>query len=157
MRETIDQLYRRTPCDGACLGDGTHGFLCSRSRNGLLEKIMQEHGQEHFGHNAMLVFADGRIAGWACWQCDPDLFVDFHLEVVNEVKKHALAHYDEDGWDYVVEATTDGELAQEITQEVLWENKPELRWPTADEAIALIGKRYKIRDERRRDIVGLAD
>lgn len=37
-------------------------------------------------------------------------------ELVAAVREHAQAHYEQDGWDYIVEAYTDGELADAIAQ-----------------------------------------
>ena len=35
-------------------------------------------------------------------------------EIVKALRRYALEHYEEDGWDYVVEAYDDEELLEEI-------------------------------------------
>jgi len=35
-------------------------------------------------------------------------------KMVQAVKEYALAHYGQDGWDYIVECWTDEEIAEEI-------------------------------------------
>ena len=36
--------------------------------------------------------------------------------MVKAVRKHALAHYEEDGWDYIVECWSDDEIIEVIRQ-----------------------------------------
>jgi hypothetical protein len=76
------------------------------------------------------------------------------LKVVQAVQRHALDHYDEGGWDYVVEATTAAELWEEIAQELGWAGIDPGTEPAVlnETAIRLIGKRYGLRDEVRRDV-----
>lgn len=54
--------------------------------------------------------------------------------MVKAVKAHALANYSKDGWDSIVEAYTDSELAEEITS---------LGATTEAEAIKAVGKGCK--------------
>lgn len=35
-------------------------------------------------------------------------------EIIRGLREHALRHYDEDGWDYIVEAYDDEELVEEL-------------------------------------------
>jgi hypothetical protein len=66
-------------------------------------------------------------------------------ELVNAVKAHAYANYENDGWDYIVETFTDAELAKEIGSV-----------KSVDAAIAEVGKTTRLLDERRRDIESTA-
>lgn len=61
-------------------------------------------------------------------------------EQVQAVRAHAIEHYTE-GWDVIVEAYTDEEIAAELTDV-----------STCGEAIAVIAEVVGILDERARDI-----
>lgn len=66
-------------------------------------------------------------------------------EIVKALRRYALEHYEEDGWDYVVEAYDDEELLEEI------------RGATSlEEAIAMISPTLKVIDDHRRDIQATA-
>lgn len=65
-------------------------------------------------------------------------------EMVAAVKKHARAHYNDDGWDSIVECYHDSELAREIT---------EGGCKTIDEAIAHVGWGCKVWNDRRKDVI----
>jgi hypothetical protein len=62
-------------------------------------------------------------------------------ELVKAVKDHATLNYHKDGWDYVVECYEDEEIADEIRG---------AREPR--EAIQMIGKILKAKDDQRKDI-----
>lgn len=62
-------------------------------------------------------------------------------DLVKAVKYHAVANYNKDGWDYVVECYEDDEIANEIRG---------AREPR--EAIRMIGKILKAKDDLRKDI-----
>jgi hypothetical protein len=62
-------------------------------------------------------------------------------DIIAAVRVHAKAHYNEGGWDYVVEAYDDSEILEEIGDA-----------KTAEEAIRNIGKILKLRDDYRKDI-----
>jgi len=62
--------------------------------------------------------------------------------MVDAVKAHAQAHYDEDGWDYVVETYDDAEIAEAIHGCT----KPEY-------AIIRMGRIIKVRDDVRKDVI----
>jgi hypothetical protein len=61
-------------------------------------------------------------------------------ELIAAVRKHAMDHYKEGGWDFVVECYEDSDIAEEMG---------DARTPA--EAIAAVGRIAGIRDERRRD------
>lgn len=61
--------------------------------------------------------------------------------LIHAVKSWARDHYDVSGWDYVVEAMDDNEIAGIISQA-----------KTADEAIRVMKKHVKVLDDRRTDI-----
>jgi hypothetical protein len=63
------------------------------------------------------------------------------MNFVKEIKAHALANYNRDGWDFVVECYSDEEIC-ELTA----------RCTTAEQAIAKIGRTVKAQDDYRRDI-----
>ena len=65
--------------------------------------------------------------------------------LVKAVKEHAMAHYHQDGWDYIVETYTDAELAEEIGNA-----------RTVKGAIAKVARTARLLDERRRDIQSTA-
>ena len=62
-------------------------------------------------------------------------------EMVAAVKAHALAHYNEDGWDSIVECYEDSELAAEIAG-----------CTSIAEAIAKVGEGCKVWNDYREDI-----
>jgi len=61
--------------------------------------------------------------------------------LVQAVKDHALANYEEDGWDYIVECWTDSEIAEAIKG-----------CKTPLQAIRRIGKTARLLDERRQEV-----
>lgn len=67
------------------------------------------------------------------------------MEFVNAVKAYALANYNKDGWDYVVECWSDGEIAEQIQS-----------CKTEKEAISRMRKIVKMQDEYRSDIQSTA-
>jgi len=71
--------------------------------------------------------------------------------MVAAVKKHALANYNTDGWDFIVEAFTDEEIA-----EVLLEPLDGVPATTEVEAIKAAGDVAKLHDERRREVQSTA-
>jgi len=64
-------------------------------------------------------------------------------ELVNHVKQYARDHYEQDGWDVVVECWSDDEIAEEIDLCM-----------TNEEAIAAILPLCKLYDGRRKDVEG---
>lgn len=40
--------------------------------------------------------------------------IDQHMDWILAVKRHAEAHYEENGWDYVIEAWEDRDIAEAI-------------------------------------------
>ena len=62
--------------------------------------------------------------------------------LIDEVKAHAVANYNSDGWDMVVEAMTEAEIAEALVHD-MW---------TRREAIRLIGKDAKTYHDHRGDI-----
>lgn len=64
-------------------------------------------------------------------------------DLINAVKAHALANYENDGWDFVVETQEDSDLAK-----IIGDAK------TAEEAIARVGADFKILADYRDDIIG---
>lgn len=71
--------------------------------------------------------------------------------LIAAVKKYALDHYNEDGWDYVVECMGDMEI------EDCFDDPLEGPTPTSvEEAIRCVAAFCKLWDDRRRDIQGTA-
>ena len=68
-------------------------------------------------------------------------------DLVKAVKAYAIKHYDEDGWDYIVEAFEDSEIATEI-------RKAGAR--TEQEAINVLHEHVKILDDHRKEIQATA-
>ena len=66
-------------------------------------------------------------------------------ELIDGVKAHALANYETGGWDYLVEAYEDNEVAKLIAGET-----------TLEGAIARVAEVMEILDDRRSDIQGWA-
>jgi hypothetical protein len=64
-------------------------------------------------------------------------------ELVKAVKDHATKNYETDGWDVVVEAFEDSEIADEI-------RKAGAR--TSEDAIKVLGEIVKLHDEQRKDV-----
>jgi len=64
---------------------------------------------------------------------------------VAAVRVHARKHYNEEGWDYVVESFDDAEIANEIAFS-----------PTPEAAIKRMRKLVRLLNERREDIQGEA-
>lgn len=61
--------------------------------------------------------------------------------VVHAVREHALAHYDEDGWDFVVETMDDEDILHECASSLI-----------PAHAIARMHKLVKLWDEQRRAV-----
>jgi hypothetical protein len=70
---------------------------------------------------------------------------ELQQRLVKAVKDHAMQNYDKDGWDIVVEAFTDRELAAGIGKA-----------RTERGAIAAVRKLVRVIDERRRDVQSTA-
>ena len=68
-------------------------------------------------------------------------------EMIEAVKSYARSHYNEGGWDSIVECYEDSELAQEIEKG---------KCSSIEEAIAYVGKGCNIWDDYRRDIEATA-
>jgi len=66
--------------------------------------------------------------------------------LIAAVRTHAVAHYDSDGWDYVVEAMTDDELAQLIGAA-----------RTESSAIRRVGAEMRIYRDHHMEIAGEAE
>ena len=64
-------------------------------------------------------------------------------EMVQSVRSYAIAHYNQSGWDSIVECYSDSELAEEILRG---------KCSTVAEAIAYVGKGCNVWDDYRRDI-----
>jgi len=64
-------------------------------------------------------------------------------ELVEKVKAHALAHYEEGGWDFVVEAMQDDEIAKILEREGAKDEK---------QAIGVMAEIAGLLDEQRREI-----
>lgn len=63
--------------------------------------------------------------------------------LIEAVKAHALANYESDGWDFVIETQEDSDLAAIIGDAT-----------TEEEAIARVGATFKTLDDYRDDIIG---
>lgn len=64
-------------------------------------------------------------------------------DLIEAVKAHALANYEADGWDFIVECWEDEEIAEAIT---------EAGATTAEEAIKAVAETAGLLDERRREV-----
>ena len=64
-------------------------------------------------------------------------------EIAEAVKAHAIANYENGGWDYLVECYSMKDLVEWID---------ESGWTTAEEAIAGIGDIMRIKDSVRKDV-----
>lgn len=73
----------------------------------------------------------------------PPLDPDLARELVAAVKAHAEAHYNESGWDYIVECFTDEEIEQNLRQ---WGVK------TVEQAITEFGDTARLYAERRSEV-----
>lgn len=62
-------------------------------------------------------------------------------ELVAAVREHARKHYEESGWDYVVECYSDADIVCAAGGAT-----------TAEAAIRNVGKLVRVLDERRRDV-----
>jgi hypothetical protein len=71
---------------------------------------------------------------------------------VDAVKKYALEHYNEKGWDFVVETMEDDQIKDDIEQGGLSGKKA----TTVEQAIAAVGEICELLDDRRRDIQSTA-
>jgi hypothetical protein len=65
--------------------------------------------------------------------------------LVKGVKAHALANYETDGWDVVVECRTDEDIAEEIAG-----------CKTVMEAVKVVGDTAKMYDDHRKEIQATA-
>lgn len=66
--------------------------------------------------------------------------------LIRAVREHALANYNEGGWDYVVESYEDGDILEDIGDAA-----------TVEEAIARVAKMVGILDEHRKEIRATAE
>lgn len=66
--------------------------------------------------------------------------------LVAAVKAHALAHYEEDGWDFVVECYEDADILEAIGNA-----------ETEAAAIEAVKRGCSLQDERRREVQSFAD
>lgn len=62
-------------------------------------------------------------------------------ERISAVRAYAKDHYEEDGWDYVVECFSDTDILEEIAGAM-----------TPEEAIELVRQAVKVLDDRRKDV-----
>lgn len=71
-----------------------------------------------------------------------------HAKVlIQSVREHAIEHYNEDGWDYVVEAFDDAEIIEALT--LYGDSELPL---TTDEAIKIMADTVGIRNGYRKEI-----
>lgn len=77
-----------------------------------------------------------------------------HADWAAQIKKHALDHYNEAGWDYVVETMDDAELSDIFNKPLTNEGKP---CATYEQAFGAVAYLCKLLDERRRDVQATAD
>lgn len=63
--------------------------------------------------------------------------------LVQAVKRYAMQHYNEEGWDICVEAYTDKEIAEELVED---------RCETELQAVESIRWCINLQDERRREV-----
>lgn len=63
-------------------------------------------------------------------------------QMVAAVRKHALEHYNEDGWDYVVECWSDEDIVDQIDL-----------YGTEENAIEMVEEVVKVLDDRRKDVM----
>lgn len=66
-----------------------------------------------------------------------------HTTLIAGVRKHAYANYSVGGWDYVVEAFDDNDIAEILRSENV---------STLEQAIEVIGFHVAILDDRRKDV-----
>jgi hypothetical protein len=78
-------------------------------------------------------------------QAERPPMTDLTRDLVAAVKKHAAEHYEEDGWDYLVESYEDHEVAELIGGA-----------KTERGAIRKVAATMRLLDERRRDIQSTA-
>jgi len=71
-------------------------------------------------------------------------------EMVEAVKAHALANYEKDGWDFLVECWSDDEIAEELAY--VSESADIHHAKTVAQAIKKIGRIVGLQDERRREV-----
>ncbi len=64
-------------------------------------------------------------------------------EMIEAVKAHAIKHYEQDGWDTIVECYSDSEIAKEIEQG---------KCESVEQAIAYVAKGCKVYNDYRNDI-----
>ena len=66
-------------------------------------------------------------------------------QLVERLRKHALEHYEENGWDYVVEAFDDADVLEAIDDA-----------RDFDAAVASLGELVGLLDERRKEVQSTA-
>ncbi|MHC4780141.1 MAG: hypothetical protein ACYTFG_16345 [Planctomycetota bacterium] len=71
-------------------------------------------------------------------------------EMIQAVKKHAINHYENGGWDYIVECYEDSDIEETIKEAQTAGAK------TTEEVIAQIGKWMRAKDDYRKDIQSTA-
>lgn len=76
---------------------------------------------------------------------------DDMLALVPGVKKHALEHWEEDGWDFCVEAMDTNEVLEILLDPIDGETVVDLA-----DAIKVVGRVCKLLDERRKDVQATA-
>lgn len=72
----------------------------------------------------------------------PELDPELERTLVDAVKRHAIEHYNESGWDFIVECYEDREIALELRRRQLL---------TVDTAIADFAETAKVKAEARRE------
>lgn len=76
-------------------------------------------------------------------------------QIIREVRAHAEANYEKEGWDFIVEAMTDSEIYG-----LFWEEFAGIEAPnptTVEEAIGVMGTLCKIKDERRNQAIAWSE
>lgn len=72
----------------------------------------------------------------------PELDPDLERELIEAVKAHAIEHYNENGWDFIVECYDDRDIGRELRRR---------RLTTIEAAIADFEETARIKDEARRE------
>ena len=76
------------------------------------------------------------------WYCSQEcLDKARQTELVNHVKQYARDHYEQDGWDYIVECWSDDDIAERLSLTM-----------TNEQAVHYIGNVVKRHDSIRRDV-----
>ena len=73
----------------------------------------------------------------------PELDPELERELVAAVKAHAIEHYNEGGWDFIVECYDDADIARELRRRHL---------VTVDAAIVDFAETARVKDEQRREV-----